>query len=258
MSARGHHGLLLAGGSEFAALMASLAPASWLRLNDNAANNTVIDSSSSHINGSLFEVLTTPTQNPVNTNTRASAGLLSGDSDGCFNFNGSSTVTVPNITLSNGTGWVAFCIMYPASAPATANNTIGAVLHLGGSGDSNGAPELDLADKKDGTFRFRVMRSGVVELAMTALPSWPWQTKLAVALKKEANGNIKLFVNGTLVATSTAAPSFTYGSAVMRWGSARFNSVPWYQFPGLMDELAIFTAPLSDATCQQLTALAAA
>lgn len=258
MSARGHQGLLLAGQSPFLGLMAILAPISWLRLSDNAANNTVTDSSKSPSNGSLFEVLTTTTQTAVNTNTRANAGMLTGDSDGCFNFAATSMITVPNKTLSNTSGWTAFCLINPTSAPPSLSNNVGAIFQFGNSGTLSNAPELDIYSNGNGTFRFRPMLSGVSEIPMSASPSWPWGTKLAVAFKKEANGNAKLFVSGALVATSTSAPGYSYGTDVMRWGAAKFANPPWYQFPGLMDELAIFNSPLSDANCLQLTALAAA
>lgn len=258
MSTQGHHGLLLAGGSQFVALMTALVPSSWLRLGDNAANNAVADSSIAPSNGLLYEVLTTTAQNAVNTSTRAHAGLLNNDTDGCFNFAGASLITVPKIALTNATGWTAFFVMYPSVAPISANNGIGTIFQFTNNGAGSGCPELDVLNKSDGTFRFRVMQSGVGEIAMSAAPSWAWATKLAVAFKKEANGNLKIFVNGALVATTTGNPGFTYGTDVMRWGAAKFASVPWYQFPGLMDELAIFNAPLSDANCQQLTALAAA
>lgn len=237
----------------FASLMASLAPATWLRLNDNAASDVVTDSSASPSHGSLFSAVTPPTHSAVNTSTRSyTPGLVAGDADKCFDMGGNSIIKSPGKTLSNAIGWTAFAIIRPTSAPPPSAAWVACVFQL--SSFAAGVPELDIIDVGSGKFRFRVMRSGSSEISMSATPTWSYGDTLAVALKKRAGGLVDLFVNGSLVASSTATPSFVYSGGVQWWGSAYFpTSSSFYQFPGYMDELALFTTPLSDAQCLSLT-----
>lgn len=258
MSARDHHALLMAAdGGSLAALIASLSPITWLRLNDNAASGVVTDSAASPANGTLYAITGNVAPTGKNTSVVSTAGLIAGDADKAFDFALTTMLESPNRALSNATGWTVFFIAKPTGPPAAGASNIGAIFQLSAAGFS--CPEAEIAHVSTGIFRLRYMISGTSEITMSATPNWGYGTKLSVAVKKEAGGNLKAYVNGSLVATSTSAPSFSYSSGAFRWGAARFGSgtpATYYPFPGILDELTVFGAPLSDAICADLTARA--
>jgi len=239
-------------------LISSLAPATWLRLNDNSSSSSsVTDSAASPAAGTLYSAVNGVALSTVNTSTRSSPGLVAGDSDRCFNFGGNTALDSPNRFFSNPTGWTVFCIVEPPSAPA---GGVAISFQLTSNPLGNGEPEFGIADVGAGKFRLRCLLSGISEISMqNAHPTWDYGTRLAVVVKKEVNGVVKEFVNGSLVNTSSSAPGFNYAGGALRWGYGRFQNGAasnYYQFPGLMDELALFVTPLSDATCSLLTATA--
>lgn len=256
MSLLAQHGFMMARRSSgLADLIASLDPVTWLRLNDDGASSVVADNSATPAAGTLYSVINNASPVTKNTDLVSAPGLVGGDGDKAFNFGGNSMVESPRRSLSNAVGWVVFCLLRPDEAPAPASNTVAGVWQLTGNGSS--VPELDIVHMPGDNFRFRVMRSGSAEVALGTPPTWPYGTRLAVAVKKEASGMVKLFADGAKVGESASAPVFAYGLEPFRWGSAMFgSSAPssYYQFPGVLDELTVFDAPLSDAICQQLTA----
>ena len=248
-----------ASGGALSALITSLSPLSWLRLNDNDTNNAVVNSAASGPNGSLFSSIVSAAPVAKNTSLVSSTGLVAGDIDKSFNFAANSMVTYPAHSLSNATGWTVFMLVQQtAAAPSSSGGAI-ALVQL--SGYVQGCPELGMIQDGAGQSRFRVLVSGLAEVGFPNTPAfYPFGTKLAVCVKKEANGVVKLFVNGALHRTSGSSPSFNYTAlGVNRWGTGHYGSdtsSAKYQLPGKADELTIFNRPLTDAECISLTATA--
>jgi len=248
----------MASNNALALLIASLSPVTWLRLNDNSTSSSAVaDSATSPAAGTLYSAINGVALSTVATSTRSNPGLVTGDSDPCFNFGGNTALDSPNRFFSNPTGWTVFCIVQPVSAPS---GGVAICFQLTSNPLGNGEPEFGITDVGSGKFRLRCLMSGVSEIGMVnAHPTWNYGARLAVVIKKEVNGVVKEFVNGALVNTSTSAPGFNYSGGVLRWGYGRFQTGAasnYYQFPGLMDELALFVTPLSDATCSLLTTTA--
>ena len=259
----GHRGLMLASegasGGVLSDLITSLSPNSWLRLNDNAGTSTIQNSVSGASNGSLFNSIVSVAPTAKNTSLVSAVGLVAGDVDKCFDMASSSMVEVPGHNLSNSDGWTLFCVAQQLSAaPASSGGAI-TIAQL--SSYVQGCPELGMIQGAGGTSRLRVMRSGQSEVGMGTLPFWPYGTKLAICLKVEAAGAAKLFVNGAKIGDSGSAPGFSYPQAlgINRWGTGHYGSnasSAKYQFPGKLDELTLFTRPLTDSECVDLTAAA--
>lgn len=241
-----------------AALIAQLGPVSWMRLNDNAGNNTVVNSAVNGPNGSFFNSILSVAPTPKNTSLASVPGLVAGDVDKAFNFSGNSMVISPAHSLSNATGWTLFFIAQQDTASPPDQS--GAITIVQLSSYVAGCPELSMIQNNSEQSRFRVMRSGVSEVQMGDLPFYTYGTKLAVCLKKEAAGAAKLFVNGSKIGDSGSDPGFNYfADGVNRWCTGYFGSdtaSQKYQLPGKADELTLFNRPLTDAECIQLTATA--
>ena len=259
----GHRGLMLASegvsGGALADLIVSLGPASWLRLNDSGGTNTVLNSVSGASNGSLFNSTVSVAPTAKNTSLVSAGGLVTGDVDKSFDLAANSMVEVGGHSLSNSGGWTLFCVAQQISAaPASSSGAI-TIAQL--SSYVQGCPELGMIQGAGGTSRLRVMRSGQSEVGMGTLPFWPYGTKLAICLKVEAAGAAKLFVNGAKIGDSGSAPGFSYPQAlgINRWGTGHYGSnasSAKYQFPGKLDELTLFTRPLTDSECIGLTVAA--
>lgn len=232
-----------------AALISSLGPAQWFRLDDNAANSTVVDAINTGSPATLYSAVNGSSLATKNTSTVSTAGLVSGDSNKAFAFGGNSLIAAPNIALSNATGWTVFCIARIDSVPALGNS---ALLQLTARGSS--CPELDVYDVDGAKFRFRAMLSGSSEITMNATPQYSYGTRIAVAFRKRAGGAVDIFCNGSLVASSTSTPSFAYGSEGNNYGAARFGpNTNYYSIPGPTDEFTLWQTPLSDVNCVALT-----
>ena len=238
--------------SSFAALAASLAPITWLRCNDNAADNIVIDSSASMQNGTLLTAINNTTSVARNSADVSNVGLVAGDTDRAFLIAGESQIQSPHKTLADATGWTAFAIIQPDVAPASSNGYGGAIFQLTNGGNS--CPEIDIIGSSgSSSYRLRLMRSGSSEIAMTATPTYSYGQKLALLVRKRAGGVADIYVNGVLVASSTSAVSWSYGSRYNMWGSAYFTGAYMYALTGTLDEPMLFDRPLTDAECEALT-----
>lgn len=232
------------------ALIASLSPAIWMKADDNAASSTVINSGSTG-NGQAYSAVDGAGLALKNTSL-LSAAALTASSTNSFYLNASSMVEMPSPTLSSETGWTVSGIVRIDSVPSLSG--VAAIAQLTNTG--SGCPELGAINVDGSTWRFRVMVSGVAEVTMTATPTYSYGAIVRFALRKRAGGVVDLFVNGSLVASSTAAPSYSYSGAESRFGAGRFGgNTTYYSIPGAIDEAALFTSPLSDADCISLTTL---
>ena len=237
-------------GNSLVGLIASLSPAIWMKADDNAASNTVINSGSAG-NGQAYNAPNGVILSTKNTSLM-SAAALTASSANSFYINGSGMVEYPNVSLSNATGWTVSGIIRVDSVPSVASVAVVAQLTNTGTG----CPELGVINVDGSTWRFRVMLSGTSEVTMTATPTYSYGAIVRFALRKRAGGVVDLFVNGSLVASSTAAPVYSYSTGVNRFGAGRYgSSTTYYAIPGAIDETALFTSPLSDANCIALTSV---
>lgn len=256
MSIIGHHGLLLGGvPTAYGPLIQYLGPAWYAKLADNAASSTV--AATVGANGSLLAVTNgSTTRLSKNTSLVAAASLLTSGADGAFNLAGSSVVQGPNVALSGATGWTHTFLCKPSASTPSGNGGNGSVCQFGdAAGADSGCAQLDYQDSGGGSFRLRLLRSGVAEIGLTST-TWTYGTKLFIVLRHLAAGNIEVWVNGVRE-LNVASPGFTYARSSFWYGAARFGgaTITFYQLTGTLDELAVFNRPLSDA---QMAALFAA
>ncbi|MBB1061873.1 hypothetical protein [Marilutibacter spongiae] len=244
-------------GGDYATLLASLGPVTYLRCNDNAANSTVVDVSAAPANGALLSVVNGVATSAKNTDTVSAAGLLAGSSDKAFAIAGSAVVTSPAKTLTSATGWAGTCIVRPDAAPGAGNSNVSVIMQL--VGDGAGCPELRLVHVTATTFRLAMYSSGVGQIASTGAVTWPYGSKLVIVLNKLPAGKLELWVNGVKIVESTGEPTLNYYAKPSWWGAARFGAAltAFYQVIGSVDECALFKdGPLTSTEIEDLAAAA--
>ena len=236
------------GGGSVVDQILALSPLVWARCDDNASTSAILNSGSVATSGTFYSAVTGSSLAAKNTSTASVTGLATGTTR-ALNLSGGALIAMPNVPISSHVGWTFFGIFQPLSVPPTSG--IAALFQLTDTGSS--CPEIDINNVDGSRFKLRVMASGTSEVTMTATPTFAYGSRLAIAAKLRANGVLDVFVNGSLVASSVGVPPFSYGSAPLRFGGAVFGGTNYYALPGLIDEAAVWGAPLTDAQCISLT-----
>lgn len=139
--------------------------------------------------------------------------------------------------FNTDTSWTFTGLVKPA--------TEGTVLQIGDPFGGSSMPELGVVDGDGpGQFKFRVLRSGVALLFITG--NYNYGDAHHFGLRAIAGGGIALLVDGIGVGTSAAAFSSS-NTGEIRIASALHAGSYQTQLAGTFDELAFFTAALSDA-----------
>lgn len=260
MSLLRHHQLLMSsspsGPPTIPDLIALFNPIQWFRLGDNASSSVVINEVSGEDDGTLYSAINSVAAAEKNTNTVTTASIIPGVSDTAFDMGGNSRVAGPGLPFSNANGWTFFCVLVVDGPAVAGNSGVGTVARLTALNPNGGTPEIDVLDMGGSNYRFRVMRSGVSEVAMTSLPTYTYGDTLAIALRKVPAGVTELYVNGSKVAESTLVVNYNVNSlSTCDYGATVFGgSNSRYALNGRMDEIAVFfEGGLSQSECEQLT-----
>lgn len=169
------------------------------------------------------------------------ASLISGSSD-------------PSIFAAAGSAYSASCSKDTGIDASTANVSADIVIKPSSAPVSSGvgvcfllgynqyAPEVDVLDIGGGSFRLRVMSSGIAQIFRSA-GSWAYGTKLHVALTYNPTSKaLILYVNGA-VDTST---TYTYVLSSPPYTQVGFDGRDAaYTFAGGLDEFALYASELS-------------
>lgn len=173
-------------------------------------------------------------------------GLLTADANTALLQSTATTSPISGAVYSGNAaadgGAAAFTVLLiakPLPAPAAG---VGSLFQLGNNG--LGVPEVTTIDVGDGTFRLRVMQSGVAE-AYRSSAAWAYGTKLHIKLSKSGGGKVVLRVNG--VQEGSASVPYPNESALTNIGHYRDATGPDYQYAGTIDEFAVWNSFVSDA-----------
>jgi hypothetical protein len=241
MNARGHHGLMLAGSTTFAAYMASLLPVAWWRMGDVVG--------STYLNDSIANEQAVLTGTAGTNYTLGSPGLVSGDTDKSVTFNGGWANSGATTKWSLGTGdFSAFCI---AKWTGTALNVVAC--------DRDASPTNIL-------FLLMVNATSVGDVSCW---SWNYGTqKISVAgsyndgnrhvlalTYKASTNELRFYVDGVLKQTQVQAGSNSRPTAPTMAAQIA-NNAGLQPFIGATDEFAVFNRLLNDAEMAGAASLA--
>lgn len=241
MNARGHHGLMLAGSTTFAAYMASLLPVAWWRMGDAVG--------STYLNDSVANEQAVLTGTAGTNYTLGSAGLVSGDTDKSVAFNGGSANTSGAAKWALGAGdFSAFCV---AKWTSTTLSIVAC--------DRDSSPSNVL-------FLFTSNRATTGDVGCE---SWNWQTqKINVAgsyndgnrhvlglTYKTSTNELRFYLDGVLKQTQVQAGALSRPTA-STMGARIANNYGSQNLIGTVDEVALFNHLLSDAEMAGAASLA--
>lgn len=212
------------GGSGYADLVLAASPRMYWRLGE-ASGTVAADASGNGFAGTYRR----------DASLTASAGLLTGDTDGAYLGPGAPTSPISGISRSTpvdpGSDWTFTMLLRPDGVPA-GDGGVGIVLMLGGNLN---VPELGVLDAGSGRFRLRFNRAGAANVFNSA-STYAYGTRLHVKLSRSGSA-IDLRVNG--VAEGSSAYAFSSESGPLRLGYGNYSSSgDGYQHYGVIDELA--------------------
>ena len=224
-------------GGDYAATVLNDGPALYWRLGETTGT-TAADSSGNGRAGTYT----------ANASTLTTAGLIAG-TDKAILLPGTTSATMAGVSIAS-TAFItdaAFtfeCVSKINSRPVSsgyctlwqANNE-----PLAGSS----TPELATVDMGGGTYKYRVMSSGIAELFLSS-SAYAYGTRRHVALRYTP-GTVRLVVDGV----DAGSASYTYGPSTTTGtiGFSKYAGVGsnFYPMPGTMDEVAFYNRDLGDA-----------
>lgn len=226
------------GVSQYDSLIIAQNPDQYFRLNETSG--TVATDSSGHSHNATYQRDASLTTGP---------GILNGSTQPAFvpsvltsPVNG---LTYPNCVIVTGSSTWTVTMMIQPTLPPT--NPVGTLIQVGANGVS--VPEIDVIDQGNGTFRIRLLKSGVATL-VTSTDAWAYGTKMQVKLSQFSGSNT------TAIRVSTVASgNVTEGSINIVWSTqmshtniafGNTGSGATFPFAGTMSNVALWNSYLSD------------
>ena len=204
-------------------IVATDAPLRYYRL-DETSGTTAYDVGGAGQNGAY-----------VGAPTLGVAGAISGDTDTAITLNGSSQyVNLPTTGLPTGASPFTVEAWIKVAAYPTTN--VRSVAFIGAIGASAAAV---LALNTSGQV-YVFLWTGVSTSPSSAISLSVWHH---VAMTYDGT-TLSCYLDGTLVASASATAALTYGTGAAQIGAAN-GSATYTDFPGSVDEVAIYAAALS-------------
>ena len=234
------------GGGSFKDQVLGLTPRAYYRFAE-ASGSTLKDSSGNGRDGVY----------PDDASQFTTASLIGDAADAATIFpkldrSGSRRITVTPTPFNTGEDWTLGFVVKPTEKPTTSNDLNYVITQMTTPNTTQGGPEIGVVGD-DTTYYFRIMRSGVAQLFDTSSTfRKPYGTVAICFLTyTKATNTVEMWANGIKVGSGTGTyPTY---DGIMRIGWADFAVSDHYPFIGVMDELTVFAAKLSDTQIQNLT-----
>lgn len=227
--------------TRFNKLMASLAPISWYRMNEQSG--LVLTDSGIAKRDGVF----------AKDSSLVATKSLTADGEGsALGFAAATHTDFVDLRISGSpidpaNPFSISVIVRPTAKPNTPYDPVGTVVFMNNPGTSGGVG-LDVVGTDSGYY-FRLMRAGASVLFYTDDIIIPYGQPTFVTLVGDGN-NATIWLNGKKI--RSAPVSYASFTSAVRIGWADFQNANRYPFIGDMDELAFFNRALGDSEIQAL------